>query len=234
MSVRPGRRSAPGAAAPLAAVGLLLVAAFAAASSHARVGQADRASGPVGTFRGDRGEPLPRVEPPGAEVGDLARISWWPVVAVLAVVLAVAVLALVVAMLRRSAGGTLRRRIRPLPRPGSTGDDQDLAAALDAGLDQLEDGGDPRSAVIRCWTTLEASVASAGVARRASDTATDLVLRLLRARQVSEPALQAFAELYRQARYAPHEVDDRMRTRARGALRQLRQELDPIGAGVGR
>jgi hypothetical protein len=55
------------------------------------------------------------------------------------------------------------------------------------------------------------------------------VLKLLSDHDVSAEVLAGFAEIYREARFATHVVDDTMRTQARTALRQLRDEL---GAGV--
>lgn len=101
-----------------------------------------------------------------------------------------------------------------------------LVAALDAGLVELsDDDRDPRRAVIACWVRLEEAAAAAGVPRFETDTAADLVVRLLRAREVSEPVLASFADVYRLARYATHTVDEQMRTRARTALARLREEL---------
>jgi len=99
-------------------------------------------------------------------------------------------------------------------------------AALDAGLDDLSDADrDPRRAVIACWVRLEQAAAEAGTPRRSGDTSTDLVFRLLRAHQVDRGVLDQFAEIYREARYATHPVEEHMRTQAQAALRQLRGQL---------
>ena len=73
--------------------------------------------------------------------------------------------------------------------------------------------------------------------RRAGDTPTDLVSRLLRGDPaVGVPAiasadvLDGFAHFYREARYATHTVDERMRDQARAALRRLRGELTTLAA----
>ena len=122
-----------------------------------------------------------------------------------------------------------------LPEPGRltvrggepTQTAEEVVAALDAGLVDLSDSdADPRKAVIACWVRLEQAAAAAGVERRPGDTPTELVTRLLGAdRPVSADVLAAFAEVYREARYATHTVDERMRTQARSALQRLRTEL---------
>jgi hypothetical protein len=102
--------------------------------------------------------------------------------------------------------------------------------AVEQGLHALsETDTDPRRAVIACWSRLESTAAEAGTRRGPGDTSTDLVLKLLSDHDVSAEVLAGFAEIYREARFATHVVDDTMRTQARTALRQLRDEL---GAGV--
>jgi hypothetical protein len=106
----------------------------------------------------------------------------------------------------------------------------ELVAALDAGLEELSDADrDPRRAVIACWVRLEQAAAAAGTPRHPGDTPTDLVGRLLAEQQVDSRVLAALLEVYRQARYATHTVDDQMRRQAVDALQRLRADL---GAGV--
>ena len=142
------------------------------------------------------------------------------------VVIAVVAWAIVRDQTRRRAG---RRRLRapaePEPRTA-----EDLVAALDAGLEELSDADrDPRRAVIACWVRLEQAAAAAGTPRHPGDSPTDLVGRLLAEQRVDGEVLAALLEVYRQARYATHTVDDQMRVQARSALERLRADL---GAGV--
>ena len=126
---------------------------------------------------------------------------------------------------RRVRRGTRRAGARPEARTA-----EDLVAALDAGLQELSDTDrDPRRAVIACWVRLEQAAAAAGTPRHAGDSPTDLVARLLAEQRVEAAVLTPFADVYRQARYATHTVDDQMRRQARAALERLRADL---GAGV--
>jgi hypothetical protein len=128
-----------------------------------------------------------------------------------------------------------RVRSAPLvstPGPAPAGTDE-VVAALDAGLDRLGDRDtDPRRAVIACWVRLEDAAAAAGTPRHPGDTPTDLVARLLAAHRVSRPVLDEFAAVYREARYATHVVDERMRAAAVRSLSHLRAELT-VREGVG-
>jgi hypothetical protein len=125
-----------------------------------------------------------------------------------------------------------RRRGRGLPVRTEPRTAEDLVAALDAGLEELSDTDrDPRRAVIACWVRLEQAAAAAGTARLPGDSPTDLVGRLLREQHVDARVLAALLEVYRQARYTPHTVDDQMRAQARSALERMRADL---GAGAPR
>lgn len=125
--------------------------------------------------------------------------------------------------MRTLPGG--EHRAAPAPAPPAA-EDEELLAAVDEAVQRSSDTADPRQAVIACWVRLEEAAAAAGVPRHDTDTATDLVVRLLRTRDVSEPVLSALAGAYRRARYAWHPVDEQMRREARSALQRLRTELD--------
>ncbi|GAB3963218.1 DUF4129 domain-containing protein [Plantactinospora veratri] len=231
---------------PLAAVaGLLALAALAAAHSSIGFTRVEPPADIVPTIE----QPTPptgldqptRSAGPG-QPGDF--IPHW--VSYLGAVLCGAVVVAVLAALVWALARDLLRRRRGLARPGARKlrsaqeTAQEVVAALDAGLVDLSDSdADPRRAVIACWVRLEQAAAAAGVERRPGDTPTDLVTRLLGAgRPVSADVLAAFADVYREARYATHTVDERMRAQALAALRRLRTELtspvDRLGGDGGR
>lgn len=105
----------------------------------------------------------------------------------------------------------------------------EVREAVRAGLADIDEGGDPRRAVIACWLALEKAAARAGVERLASETPTELVTRVLAAHRLNPQALDRLASLYRDARYAPHDVTGDMRDAARQALTELDAQL---GAAV--
>ncbi len=169
-------------------------------------------------------------QPPEAASG---LPSWLgtAVLVVLAVGIVVSIVLLIWALVRdrsrrrvRKAGHRVARR-RDQPRTA-----EDLIDALNAGLEELSDADrDPRRAVIACWVRLEQAAAAAGTPRHPGDTPADLVGRLLAEQLVDSAVLAALLEVYRQARYATHTVDDEMRRQARSALQRLRTDL---GAGA--
>ncbi len=149
--------------------------------------------------------------------------------------------ALVVALLvgLASAAGSIRVRHRPRVKAAGVPDDSlgdarpevtaaRLGAAVEAGLADLEEGGDPRRAVIAAWRRLELAASAAGTTRTPAQTPAELAARVLAVHAVSPATLDRLADLYREARYSRHEVDERMRAEARRALERLRHELTAI------
>ncbi|MGB2568299.1 DUF4129 domain-containing protein [Micromonospora citrea] len=191
------------------------------------------------------GEPAPSipVEPrTGAERTQADVPQWIATVAI--VLLGLAILAALGYLTWTLLRGALRRRTRAVPvaraRRTAEGTAREVVAALDAGLVELDDTDtDPRTAVIACWVRLEEAATEAGVPRRTGDTPTDLVTRLLRGDPAagvpaiaSADVLAEFAHVYREARYATHTVDARMRDQARAALRRLRGELAALATAT--
>lgn len=99
-----------------------------------------------------------------------------------------------------------------------------LADAVDEVLARIE-RGQPRDAIVACWMRWEDVAAEAGVARRPAETAADFTERVLSTYQVSNPTLVRLADLYREARFSAHRMDDTARGEARSALEQVRAEL---------
>jgi hypothetical protein len=223
---------------PLAAVlGLLFLASLAATRSAP---QLDRISPDAAATESAAPPLLPAqpLETAAGDSGDGAQDppeglpSWLGTAAIIVLTMAgVAVVSLAVwALLRDQVRRRRRRRRLRAPDQPDTRTQEDLVAALDAGLEELSDTDrDPRRAVIACWVRLEQAAASAGTPRNPGDSPTDLVGRLLAEQQVDASVLAALAAVYREARYATHTVDNRMRSQATSALERLRADL---GAGV--
>ncbi|MFG3703861.1 DUF4129 domain-containing protein [Micromonospora sp. NPDC047670] len=231
---------------PVAAVGVLLaVAALAAAHSSIGASRVPPAADNIPYVpeypTAAPAQSIP-VEPRDAGEATQARIPEWIGTAAI-VLLGLALLAAFGYLTWTLVRGALRRTTRALPeqraRRTPEGTAREVAAALDAGLEELDDRDtDPRTAVIACWVRLEEAAAGAGVPRLAGDTPTDLVTRLLRGDPsagvpaiASADVLAEFAHVYREARYATRPVDERTRDQARAALRRLRGELSVVVAG---
>ncbi|GAA1397156.1 DUF4129 domain-containing protein [Catellatospora coxensis] len=220
----------------LAVAALLMLAAATASVSVLPIGRAapEQSASPNPT---PTASPSPRTPTPSpsAPPEEAADTGWLGVVG-LVVLLAIGAAVLVV-LLKAAAKSTTkfrRRAIREKPpvRIAQLTDEEEVVAALDAGLLDLDDdAADPRTAVIACWVRLEQAAAAAGVPRLPDDTATDLVVRMLHRRRLDAGVLNGFADVYRRARYATHRVDDDMRLQARASLHRLRDELTAATRG---
>jgi hypothetical protein len=105
---------------------------------------------------------------------------------------------------------------------------EDVARALTEAVDETLiaiERGETREAIIACWLRLEDIAGEAGVSRRPAETASDLTERVLATYQVSAATLSRLADLYREARFSAHRLDDTARDEARSALEQVRDEL---------
>lgn len=187
-------------------------------------------------------EVIPSSVPPETSAPPLAGSAFalpeWVLPVLLAVAAAGVVVVIALVIGAQLGPGTrfhrraLRRRA-PASSTASRSDvDAEVVAALEAGLSELDEAeADPRRTVIACWVRLERAAGAAGTERLRGDTATDLVLRLLKAHQLSARVLTGFADVYLQARFASrHEVDENMREQAKAALRRLRGELTGVTA----
>jgi hypothetical protein len=208
---------------PLLAVAALLAAAFAAAAL----------SEPQFNVRppsSSEEEPVP--DPSGSITVTAVPVESAPPARTSGFVLpAVVVLLIAGVLIFFALRDSVQARGRPIeidkdtPKPASHA--AEVAAALDAGLDELgRSGSDPRSVVISCWVRLEEAAASAGTPRHPSDAPSDLVLRLLAGHQISRPVLDRLAAVYLAARYSFGDVDESTRSAAVSALQRLRAELD--------
>ena len=217
----------------LAVAALLALAALAAAHSSLQISRAEppvRGVPPaMPEYEAPRGQPSLPPTPREVAPAEQSEIPGWLTTVALGGCLAVTVVAIAVPLWRlvRAAARRPGRMPAAPAGPSARQTDEEVVAALDAGLVDLSDAdGDPRRAVIACWVRLEQAAAAAGLPRQLGDTPTDLVTRLLGARTaVSGDVLAAFAHVYREARYATHTVEERTREQARAALRRLRGEL---------
>lgn len=134
-----------------------------------------------------------------------------------AVVIVVALVRWLRWYLAREAGPGLRL----IPgSPDSAG--SALAGAVDSGRRALH-GEDARAAVIACYAAMESTLGRSGIARLASDSPTDLLHRAVAGGTLTGTAAGELTQLFREARYSSHPMDD-------GHLRRAGAALDTIAA----
>lgn len=128
-------------------------------------------------------------------------------------------------------------RSRPAPEPPAATTPEaslepEIVAAVNDATEFLFHGADPREAVIVAYAILEQALESQGRARRASETPTEHVGRVLRSvPSLSEPTLK-LGHLYELARFSETSISAADQQDAAEALDQARGELFSPGSSV--
>jgi len=92
--------------------------------------------------------------------------------------------------------------------------------------------GEPRNAIVACWTRLEDDVAAAGLPPLASETSAELTARVLDAALADRAAVLDLADRYREARFSEHPIGERERELALETLGRIHASLRlPRAAG---
>lgn len=199
--------------------GLAPVRVTGSSTGHANPAPAQRATG--GSDRTSGGG---QSRSPGVRSPDVSWLPSWGQLVVI-VVLAGGALALL-ATLRVTF--VRRRRLVPGRARGVTPPGEDdgadeadsLQTVLDERISALAEGS-PRNAIVEAWIQIEDFAVSHGVPRDPADTPAEFVARALAAYDLDTVALQDLANLYREARFSTHALDESHRDRARACLRRL-------------
>lgn len=101
-----------------------------------------------------------------------------------------------------------------------------LTDMVSAAQRQLETGGDPRSAVLSAYATVEARFEVRGDGRRVAETAEEHVRRVLASNAVTNPdPLLRLAGLYEIARFSEHAITHADQRRAASDLERMKRQL---------
>jgi uncharacterized protein DUF4129 len=153
---------------------------------------------------------------PGSPAAAYSPTFQWPVLW--------AALALLVAAV---AGWLWWRRTHPaLPleaRPRTM--ESDVAESMTDAIDDLESEPDARRAVIAAYARMEGVFGRHGLRRRASETATEYLQRILLGLTTRVDAVGRLTGLFEQAKFSDHPIDGRMKQDAIDALRTIRDDL---------
>jgi len=100
-----------------------------------------------------------------------------------------------------------------------------VVTVIDDLLGELERSADPRQIVIGAYARMEEALARDGLARRRSEAPHEYLRRALEHLQVSSRSVTRLTDLFAEARFSPHEIDETMAAEAKAALRNVRDEL---------
>jgi hypothetical protein len=152
----------------------------------------------------------------GGNAHTLPPGSSWPVLVLFAVV-ALGAGVLTAYRRRRSAAPTFGERA-----PGAA---PELAEALAAGAQALQEEPDPRTAIIGCYAAMERTLADAGSPAEAADTPAEVLARATAGGLVRSTWAGTLTGLFRRARYSSHAMSEADRATAMGALAQVQADL---------
>lgn len=234
----PARAGTSAGAAVLAATGLLLaLVTWAASIGPERVASGGHLTGAepqtpsVTPVVGPEKDPLAeerqerRSDPP----------AWLGAIAWAAELLTLAVAAFLVLRLLRRLRRVWRarpsRRAPPAPEVdfdvlGSAAHvSEAMVADAEAQRGALLAAAEPRNAIVECWHRFEQQAVRAGLARRPWQTTAEFVLEVLDHVGADRGAVARLADLYREARFSDHVMNDAHRGAALEALDVIHQSM---------
>ena len=148
--------------------------------------------------------------------------------AILAVTTLVLVVLTVVAAIRgRRRPATVTASSAPEPEPSAPTADPDLARAAELGLAEIGDlSRDPRQAIIACYAAMERELGkSPGASPRDSDTPTEVLARAIDTQVLRSGSAGELVDLFEEARFSAHIMDEGHRAEAVRALQLVQREL---------
>lgn len=170
----------------------------------------------------------PPTRPPSADspiIGTLLTV-------VGAIVAVLAVIALVLLVIRVTRTLAASPASAPIGETVSTEevDVRELQDVLRRAREQIELAEDANRAVVRCWESLEALGARAGIARGTSETASEYVVGILSAFEVPSAPVMRLSQLYARALFSAERLSPASVAQARSDLDEVSEALAvPIG-----
>ena len=85
--------------------------------------------------------------------------------------------------------------------------------------------GAPRNAIVACWHRFEVQATESGLPRHPWETSAEFALRMLERADVDSDAVSRLLDLYREARFSEHDLDETDRAAAGAALRDIQAHV---------
>lgn len=150
-------------------------------------------------------------------------------------ILATATIVLVLLSIAATVFGR-RRPVNPAPPAASatpkppSAAEPDLARAAELGLAEMDDPDrDPREAIIACYLAMERELEkSPGTTPQASDTPSEVLARAIERHALQAGNATELVDLFEEARFSPHVMNESHRADAVRALRAVQRELQAV------
>ena len=130
---------------------------------------------------------------------------------------------------RRGATATAEPVVAGAPRPAPPAG-PDLARAAELGLAEIGDRSrDPREAIIACYAAMERELEkSPGTIPQDSDTPSEVLARAVERHALHADSAAQLVDLFEEARFSPHVMNEGHRADAVAALRLVQRELQGV------
>ncbi len=223
----------------LVGLAILAVVTLVYASASVTVGLVSESLPPLRPGEQDQPSPEPSLDvpagaqpPPGQGAEPFAVPAWLAHVGtgLLLVAAAAGIVALGFAIVRALPRLT-RTAPEPQPRLDPLDDLPPGALDLAAGSPhrrRLLQEGTAAEGIVACWLALEVAVAGLGMGRDPALTSTEYTERVLASWPLDDTAIAGLADLYREARYSRHPMDEQARAHAQAYLDRLDADLERI------
>lgn len=103
-----------------------------------------------------------------------------------------------------------------------------VMAAVDIAIEELELGGDPSATVIAAYRNMETGLARGGLSRFDHEAPREYVERALLLLRVDGGSIARLTNLFEEARFSTHTIDESMAGEAVAALRDVRSQLETV------
>ncbi|NUP54160.1 MAG: DUF4129 domain-containing protein [Catenulispora sp.] len=146
---------------------------------------------------------------------------------VLALVVVAAIVLIILGVYRMLSGRRIGRLAVPVLAFDELADAdlEQLAEAVAAGSEALAYEGDAREAVIACYAAMEDALSADGNGRHETDTPEDFLQRVTGAQLIPAEPARRLTELFREARFSRHPIEEDKREQARNALAAISEHL---------
>ncbi len=103
---------------------------------------------------------------------------------------------------------------------------KDVRSTIERTLDELYDGRDVQSTILRCYTEMSFHLEEKGVKERTFFTPREFRANALKKLSLTDRSISALTQIFEEARYSDHLMGEVDKLRAINSLKRLKKELD--------
>lgn len=105
---------------------------------------------------------------------------------------------------------------------------EDVVAAVEAAIYEIEMGGDPNETVIAAYRNMEAALGRAGLGRRTAEAPREYLRRVLNRYPIDHRSIDRLTDLFEHARFSERRLNRSSADEAIRALQEVREQLEQV------